>query len=108
MADEEDGHNTEEHHGQAHLLPLAPDHQDHTNWNGGKYAPGQSCPFLGGFSDLHVDEDVQDGQEGEGKDVHEEEVQPSHVDLMNEWKINTLFPQYFPIVQKYFHHKYIF
>ena len=82
MADEKDCHNTEEHHGQAYLLPLAPDHQDDSNWNGGKYQPGESCPFLGGFPDLHVDEDVEDGQEGEGEYVHEDKVQPSHVYLI--------------------------
>ena len=92
MADEEDGHNTEEHHGQAYLLPLAPDQQDYSNRNGGKYPPGESCPFLCGFPDLHVDEDVEDGQEGEGEDVHEDKVQPSHVDLIKERNMKMFFP----------------
>ena len=41
---------------------------------------------LSGFPDLHVDEDVEDGQEGEGEDVHEDKVQPGHVDLIKEYK----------------------
>ena len=49
-----------------------------------KNQPGESCPLLCGFPDLHIDEDVEDGQEGEGEDVHEDKVQPSHVYLMEE------------------------
>ena len=29
----------------------------------------------------HVDQEVEDGEEGEGEDVHEDQVEPGHVHL---------------------------
>ena len=40
--------------------------------------------------DFFVDEEIEEGQQGEGYDVHEDKIQPSHVDLQGATDYNDL------------------
>ena len=46
-----------------------------------KDEPCETRSFLSCSSDLLVDEEVEHGQQREGKDVHEDKVEPCHVYL---------------------------